>query len=220
MSVEQVHDFFAVLAIVAAGGVVLLVIARLVASVPTVRFLDFIYKVQLPLAALVAVVATFGSVYVSEFGNLWAPCRFCWFQRIFMYSLAVVLVVAAIRRDRGVRWYAVALAFVGILMSTWHILLERGVVSESAECAASVPCATPYYISFGGRDPVTLGPTGFPAITLAVMAFCGFAAILALLLLPEAPDADEGDGVDTLIPTPISTPISTEDEHHGQPTAG
>jgi disulfide bond formation protein DsbB len=216
MSVEQWHDFFAVLAIVAAVGVVLLVIARVVASVPTVRFLDLIYKVQLPLAALVASVATLGSLYMSEFGNKWAPCRFCWFQRIFMYSLAVVLVVSAVRRDRGVRWYAVALAGVGILFSTWHILLERGVVSESAECAASVPCATPYFISFGGRDPVTLGPTGFPAVTLAVMAFCGFAAILALLILPEAPDADDSADIATL----IDTPISPEDEDHGQPTAG
>jgi disulfide bond formation protein DsbB len=219
MSVEQVHDFFAVLAIVAAVGVVLLVIARVVPSVPTVRLNDLIYKVQLPLAALVAVTATLGSIYVSEFGNKWAPCRFCWFQRIFMYSLAVVLVVAAVRRDRGVRWYAAALAVIGILLSTWHILLERGVVAESAECAASVPCAVPYLIAFGGaRDPNTLGPVGFPGITLAVMAFCGFAAILALLLLPESPDVD--DLLDTPVDTPLATPIPTEDQHHGQSTAG
>ncbi|MEI8240196.1 MAG: disulfide bond formation protein B [Actinomycetota bacterium] len=213
MSVQQVHDFFAVLTIVAAAGAVLMVLSRVINTVPTVRFLDTIYKVQLPLAALVALVATVGSLYMSEFGNKFAPCRFCWFQRIFMYSLAVVLLVAAIRRDRGVRWYAAALAGIGILLSTWHILLEHGVVTESAECKASIPCAIPYLISFGHRDPDRLGPTGFPAITLAIMAFCGFAAILALLLLPEAPDANDID-----IDTPLTT-IPTEDAQHGKSTA-
>jgi disulfide bond formation protein DsbB len=220
MSVEQLHDFFAVLAMVALGGVLLLVIARLVPAVTTVRFLDAIHKVQVPLAALVAVTASLGSFYFSEYGNLWAPCRFCWFQRIFMYSSAVILLVAMVRRTRAVKWYAVALAGVGILLSSWHILLERGVVSESAECAATIPCATPYYISFGSRNPDTLGPTGFPAITLAVMAFCGFAAILALLLLPEPLDLESGDGSD--VPIESDTPIQhiTEEVHHGQPTAG
>ena len=54
---------------------------------------------ELPLAALVPTVAALGSLYFSEYGNLWQPCRFCWFQRIFMYSSAVVLLLAAVRRE-------------------------------------------------------------------------------------------------------------------------
>lgn len=191
MSVTAVHDFFAVLAIIALVGVLALVIARLVPSVPTVRFSDAVHKVQLPLAALVATTATLGSLWFSEFGNHWAPCRFCWYQRVFMYPLAVILIIAAVRRDRSVKWYAAPLASIGLLVSIWHNLLERGVVSESKECAASVPCANPYYVSFGRIDPDTLRPAGFPSITLTVMAFCGFAAILALLLLPEPLEAEE-----------------------------
>ncbi|MEN9644529.1 MAG: hypothetical protein RL238_1198 [Actinomycetota bacterium] len=196
MSVTAVHDFFAVLAIVAIFGVVALVIARLFPSVPTVRFSDAVHKVQLPLAALVASTATLGSLWFSEFGNHWAPCRFCWYQRVFMYPLAVILIIAAVRRDRGVKWYAAPLASIGLLVSIWHNLLERGFVSESKECAATVPCANPYYVSFGHIDPDTLRPAGFPSITLTVMAFCGFAAILALLLLPEPLEAEE-DGEST-----------------------
>ena len=128
---------------------------------------------------------------MSEFGNHLPPCRFCWFQRIFMYALGVVLLVAAIRRDRGVKVLAVVLAVCGALFSIWHNLLERGVVHESAVCAATVPCANPYYVSFGHINPNTLGPAGFPSITLTVMAFCGFAAILALLLLPEPLEVDD-----------------------------
>ncbi len=191
MTVTALHDFFAVLAIVAAAGVVLLVLARFIPAVPAVRFSDAIWKLQLPLAALVATTASLGSLYMSEYGNYWQPCRFCWFQRIFMYSCAVILIVASIRRDRGVKWYAVPLATIGLLVSLWHNLLERGFVEESKECIAAVPCANPYYVSFGHIDPNTLRPAGFPSITLAVMAFCAFAAILALLLLPEPLEAGE-----------------------------
>jgi disulfide bond formation protein DsbB len=129
---------------------------------------------------------------MSEYGNHWAPCRFCWFQRIFMYSSAVVLIMAAIRRDRGVKWYAVPLASIGILLSGYHILLEHRVVEESVACSSTTSCANPYYVSFGKLGFDNNGVfrwSGLP-ITLAVMAFCGFAAILALLLLPEHLDLD------------------------------
>ena len=219
MSVNGLHDFFAVLAIAALAGALVLVIAKVVSfaapNAPTFTFLGLAHKVQLPLAALVAVVATGGSLYFSESGNLWAPCRFCWFQRIFMYSLAVVLVVAAVRRDRSIRWYAGALALIGMLISIWHMLLERGVVSESSECALTIPCATPYYISFGDhRDPTTLGPADWYGITLAVMAFAAVAFILAVLFLPEPLD-DALDAVDS-----PDTSLDQLEDHDGQPAAG
>lgn len=191
MSVTTLHDIFAVMAMIALAGVVLMILVRVVPSVAAVQVSDRLYRLQLPLAALVACSAALGSFYFSEYGNHWQPCRFCWFQRIFMYSLAVILLLAAIRRDRGIRPYAVALASIGLLVAIWHNLLERGVVHESAVCAASVPCANPYYVSFGHINPDTLRPAGFPSITLTVMAFCGFAAILALLLLPEPLEVDE-----------------------------
>jgi len=185
-SISTLHDVFAVLAIIAMAGAVLMVASRLIPSVASVRFLDALYRVQLPLAALVAITATSGSLFMSEFGEHWIPCRWCWFQRIFMYSLAVVLLVAAIRRDRGVKWFAVPLAVIGICTSLWHILIEHRVVEESSACFTVQSCANPWRVSFGTLDfsTGTLVTSGMP-ITLAVMAFCGFAAILALLLTPE-----------------------------------
>ncbi len=200
MSVTELHDLFAYLALVALGGTVVMVAARVIPAVAGVRFLDAIYRVQLPLAALVATTATLGSLWFSEHGK-WIPCRFCWFQRIFMYSAAVVLIVAALRRDRGAKWYVVPLASIGILLSTWHILLEHGVVEDSKVCAATTPCANPWYVSIGSMDPNTMQPAEWYGITLAVMAFCGFAAILALLLIPEHLD-------------------TAEEEDHGEPSEG
>jgi len=190
MTAQTAHDIFAVMAIIALLGAVSLVLARLIPSVASVRYLDVVHRWQLHLAALVATVTTLGSLWFSE-SQGWLPCRFCWYQRVCMFPLAVILIVAVLRKDRAVKWYVAPLAVIGILVSIWHNLLERGLVSESKECAASVPCAIPNLISFGGRDEVTLQPTGFPSITLTVMAFCAFAAILALVLLPEPLEAHE-----------------------------
>ena len=70
--------------------------------------IDAVDDAALWIAFLVAAVAMAGSLYFSEVAN-YMPCRLCWFQRIAMYPLAVILLVAAIRGDRGVRWYAVPL---------------------------------------------------------------------------------------------------------------
>lgn len=206
MSPNDLHDFLAVLALIAAVGAVLMVLARIIPSVASVRFLDLLYKVQLPLAALVATTASLGSLYFSEYGDHWLPCRFCWFQRIFMYSSAVILIIASIRRDRGVKWYVVPLAAIGSLLSFWHILVEHHVVEESELCTTVTSCANPWHVSFGKQGINTFTGefewSGMP-FTLAVMALCGFAAILALLLTPEA----------------LSTP-ELEEEENGESAAG
>ena len=78
---------------------------------PSVAAID---DAALWLAFLVAATATAGSLYFSEVAD-YVPCQLCWFQRIAMYPLAVVLLVAAIRRDRSVRWYVGPLAAIGAL---------------------------------------------------------------------------------------------------------
>jgi disulfide bond formation protein DsbB len=191
------HDAGAVLALVALAGVVLMTVARLVPVSPAFHFLDILHRYQLALAALVASTATLGSLWFSETAD-WVPCRFCWFQRIFMYSAAVVLIVAAFRRDRSARWYAVPLAAIGSLLSIWHILLEHRVIEESTTCSSLTSCATPNYVSFGRLEFDANGQfvsSGFP-ITLAVMALSAFGAIIALLLAPE-PLVDDTDTTTT-----------------------
>ena len=215
VSVTELHDLFAALAIAAMAGTVALVVLKVVSfAAPntfTFRALDLAHKVQLPLAALVATVTTLGSLYFSEYGLMWEPCRFCWFQRIFMYPSAVLLLVATFRRDRNVKWYVGALSVIGLLISGWHNLLEHRIVEESAAFSASgPPCASPNWVSFGtfGYDKNGFYTTGFP-ITLAVMAFTAFAFILALLFLPEPLDTlDTLDTSDTL------------EDGNGEPAAG
>lgn len=206
LTAAELHDVFAVMALIALGGVVLMIVARVVPTVPSFRFLGALHTVQLPLSAVVAGTATLGSLWFSERAG-WQPCRFCWYQRIFMYSAAVVLVVAALRRDRSARWYAIPLAAIGSLISIWHILIEHRVVEESDSCTSLVSCANAYAVSFGRLefDQITgkFVSSGLP-ITLAVMALSAFLAVITLLLAPVPLDPDTDTGVGDLGPAPIS----------------
>jgi disulfide bond formation protein DsbB len=132
------------------------------------------------LAWLVAAVATAGSLYFSETANF-TPCKLCWFQRIAMYPLALLLLIAALRRDDGIRRYAVPLAAVGAVMSAYHYLIEWRPSLDSGTCDISAPCTVPWFRQFG-------------FVSLSFMALCGFAAVVSLLTLgppKTAPDADQ-----------------------------
>jgi disulfide bond formation protein DsbB len=123
----------------------------------------------LPLAALVAVTSMLGSLYFSEIADL-VPCTLCWYQRIAMYSTAIILVVAVIRRgDWAVRPYALALAVIGAVVSIYHYLVEWFPEIESeGVCSLTVPCNFVWFRRLG-------------FVTIPFMALCGFLAVSALL---------------------------------------
>ena len=162
--------FFSLLALIALAGTVLLVLNRLTGRrVRTLQQLhDGVAPIAVPLAALVAVTSMIGSLYFSEAANL-VPCTLCWYQRISMYSLAVILVVAAIRHDRGVRFYAWPLAGIGAVISTYHYLVEWWPELESeGVCSMTVSCTIVWFRRLG-------------FVTLPLMALCGFLAVIVLL---------------------------------------
>jgi uncharacterized membrane protein (UPF0136 family) len=166
--------FFSLLALIALGGAVLLAAAALLPRLTASRggplgvLRSTVAPYAVPLAALVAVTSMAGSLYFSEVANL-VPCQLCWYQRIAMYPIAVILVAAAIRRDRSVRPYALTLAAVGVALSTYHYLIEWFPDLESdGVCSVTVPCTFVWFRRLG-------------FITIPFMALCGFLAVIALL---------------------------------------
>jgi disulfide bond formation protein DsbB len=124
-----------------------------------------------PICALVVAAATTaGSLYYSEIVG-YIPCELCWYQRIFMYPLAVVLAVGVIRRDRSVVWYAAPLVVIGAPISLYHWLVERvPSLAEGSSCSVFVPCSVPYFEELG-------------YITLSFMALSAFLLVGALLVV-------------------------------------
>jgi disulfide bond formation protein DsbB len=122
-------------------------------------------SVRLYLAWLVTLVATLGSLYFSEVRHF-TPCTLCWFQRICMYPLALLIGVAVYAGDVGVRRYALPLALTGWLVALFHVLEEWGIVRTPAACAVGVPC-TVKWIDWWGV--VTIPRLSFTAFTLLLL---------------------------------------------------
>jgi disulfide bond formation protein DsbB len=117
-----------------------------------------------------ALVATAGSLFFSEVSQF-IPCRLCWFQRIGMYPLAAILLIAAIRRDiRGGALYGLPLAVFGAIVAIYHIYIEYHPEAETASCKIGAPCATKWIDKLG-------------YITIPVLALTAFLAIGGLLAM-------------------------------------
>ena len=170
----------ALLACLAAGGALLVLLARVLAgTVPAAATAGAaVVARRAELTAAVAVVAMAGSLYFSESAG-YVPCRLCWFQRIAMYPIALVAVVALVRRDRAARWYIVPMAAIGSLISGYHVSIERGWIADSESCALFGPsCADVWFESFG-------------FVTLAWMALAGFVSIVVLNTVSFPSDPEE-----------------------------
>ena len=122
-------------------------------------------------AWMVALLATAGSLffsYVMEF----APCVLCWYQRIFLVPLGVVLARGLFPYDRGVVRYALPLAGLGWVVAGYHNLVYSGIVPESLQpCAKGVSCREEYLNLFGFLT--------IPALSL--LAFSTLAGLLIAL---------------------------------------
>jgi len=122
-------------------------------------------------AWFVATGSTLGALFFSEVMEL-PPCELCWYQRMFMFSLAVILTVGLFPVDRGVVRYALPLAILGLLFAVFHQLLIAGVIPESLKpCTQGVPCSEKAIEWFGF---VTIP-------TLSVLAFSTILALLAVI---------------------------------------
>lgn len=117
---------------------------------------------------LVALISTLGALYLGEVMGL-EPCVLCWYQRIAMFPLVLILGIAAYTQDpRGVR-YALPLAAVGWLIALYHCLLYAGVIPKSIQpCGKGASCAEQ-----------KLELVGF--ITIPLMSLAAFSIILLLL---------------------------------------
>ncbi len=178
MTTETANAFFTALTLLADVAVVAAVLLAVGRFVPPVRRLgdavvDTVGPSARRIACLVAVVATLGSLYYSEIAH-YTPCRLCWYQRICMYPLAVVLLVGVFRRDRGVRAYAWPFVVVGAPLSGYHWLVERVHFFErTSSCSDAAPCSVPWFQTLG-------------FVTLAFMALSGFLLVGVLLLVDRA----------------------------------
>lgn len=120
-------------------------------------------------AWLVAALATAGALFFSEIMGF-APCVLCWYQRIFMFPLVVILARGLFPFDPKITRYALPMVAIGVAVAGYHLLLTAGVIPQSmAPCVRGIPCSKVQVEWFG-------------FVTIPLLSFLSFIAIGGLLI--------------------------------------
>lgn len=120
-------------------------------------------------AWLIALISSLAVLFIGEVLGQ-APCILCWFQRAFMFPLAVILGISVLRGDPDVRIYAIPLAMIGAGIALWHLGLFAGIIPEAVQpCTLAGPSCT-------SEDMLVLG------LPIPLLSPAAFATIIALLL--------------------------------------
>jgi len=128
------------------------------------------------LAWLISLSATLGALFIGEVLGQ-APCQLCWYQRIAMFPLAVILGIACFTNDGNVWRYGLPLAAIGGLVALWHSLLYAGIIPETIQ-----PC------SQTGPSCTSADMTLFGIVPLPYLSFLSFLSVVILLILSRRKD--------------------------------
>lgn len=122
-------------------------------------------------AWVLSVVATAGALFLGEVMGM-TPCVLCWYQRIAMFPLAVILGIACYSDDRRGVVYALPLALGGVALAAYHTLLVAGLVSKAwIPCGAGVSCADQKLEILNGVQIPWLSLMAFVLIASLLLAY-------------------------------------------------
>ena len=131
---------------------------------------EWITKNVLYFAWIVAIMGFLGSLYFSEILG-YAPCVLCWYQRILLYPLVILLAIGIGKKDKHISTYVLPFSIGGMLLAFYHELLQTGVIPEGFEkCSFGVSCTTKY---------IEL----FHFITIPLMSFLAFSFITVCMFI-------------------------------------
>ncbi|HQU81702.1 MAG TPA: disulfide oxidoreductase [Pyrinomonadaceae bacterium] len=123
------------------------------------------------LAWFIALVAMVGSLFFSEVMQL-PPCVLCWYQRIAMYPLVLIIGIGIISRDGRMKNYALPLCFIGLMISIYHNLLYYGILPESiTPCTQGISCTSQQIEWLGFITIPLMALTAFVSIALCLLFY-------------------------------------------------
>ncbi|PEV55420.1 disulfide bond formation protein B [Bacillus cereus] len=128
-----------------------------------------IQKYHIVFAWTIATSTMLISLFFSEWMKL-PPCDLCWYQRMAMYPLVLILGIGMYRKDPNVRTYAFPFACIGLMLSVYQITIQTFPASEMKICSVGVSCTEDYLNLFG-------------FISIPMLSFVGFLAIIVLLYI-------------------------------------
>jgi disulfide bond formation protein DsbB len=135
------------------------------------KILRLLKQYALYIAFLQAWVATLGSLYYSEIKHL-PPCTLCWYQRILMYPLIILLGVAIIRKDNNVIYYVLPFSIIGTMIALYQYLLQMTPLSEPSVISCD---------ALGSCSDIQISYLGF--ITIPFLSLAAFVLISIMMIL-------------------------------------
>jgi disulfide bond formation protein DsbB len=118
-----------------------------------------------------ALVSTLGALFIGEVMGM-TPCLLCWYQRIFMFTLALILGMAAFSEDRQGAVYAMPLAMGGAAMAAYHSALIAGWVPKWwVPCGTGPSCSEQSLEILGGIQIPWLSLAAFIAIVILLIVY-------------------------------------------------
>ena len=151
------------------------------------RIANWLNRNSLYIALITAWVAMCGSLYFSEVRG-YVPCVLCWYQRILMYPLTLVVAIGLLRRDWNLPYYVLPFSLIGLGVSTYHYLLEKtDLFAGSTACRQGVSCTTQWINWFGF---VTI-----PFLALTAFLIISIMSVIALVNREPVAEDEEGDAL-------------------------
>jgi disulfide bond formation protein DsbB len=118
---------------------------------------------------LIATLSTLGALFLGEVMG-YTPCVLCWYQRIAMFPLVLILFAGLFPFDPCVVRYALPLAASGWLLAVFHVALVAGWIPENIKpCQQGVPCSDVQVVWFG-------------FVTIPLLSVMAFSTVVGLLL--------------------------------------
>lgn len=158
VDVTFVNAFASLLALLAITGAMVLLVTNLVRKTSRgnkssfaracEQIVTFVSNRPAQLVFIVTGTSMAGSLYYSEIVG-YTPCTLCWYQRIAMYSLAIISFVAVVRKNgETLRQYSLVLAVIGAAISTYHTWLQA-FPRVTSFCSTDAPCSERHVWEFG-----------------------------------------------------------------------
>jgi len=117
---------------------------------------------------LITSISVLGSLFFSEIMDF-PPCALCWYQRVFMFPLAIILLIGLFPYDKSTIKFALPLAAGGLGFSIYHNLIYSGFIPENLQpCSQGVSCSEKYIDLFG-------------FLTIPMLSLSSFFIIVSLL---------------------------------------
>lgn len=133
------------------------------------KIIKFITNNHILFIFIISFLGVVGSLFFSEVLNL-EPCKLCWYQRIFLYPIALLSGIAVVFRIQIRKIFIISLAFPGFLIAIFHYFTQMIYgKSDVSVCGGGVSCNFVDWNLFG-------------FITIPFLSILSFFAILLIII--------------------------------------